>query len=367
MPTGSASIRPETDPSTVQVGARFSLADALALLSDTNRKKDLMKTRSLGNRGLQATEVGLGCWQIGGGWGAPWSDATAQEILAAAYDAGVRFFDTADGYGDGESELSLGRFRRSHPDIVIATKLGRSGGLYPDNYSEEGLRAATLSSMKSLGVDRIDLTQLHCVPTEVLRQGSVFDWLRKQRDEGLISAFGASVESVEEGFICLEQEGLTSLQVIFNIFRQKPAEELLPAAKEKGVGIIVRLPLASGLLTGKLSKSTVFTEGDHRNFNRDGQAFNVGETFAGIRYEKGVELSEELSEYVPEGMNMVQMALRWILDHDAVTTVIPGASSPRQAKSNATAAELAPLPEALHKQLRQWYEEKVRQEIRGPY
>lgn len=326
-----------------------------------------METRPLGSQGLRVTEVGLGCWQIGGGWGAPWSDDVAQETLAAAYDAGVRFFDTADGYGDGESERSLGRFRQSHGDILIATKLGRTGGLYPDNYTEEGLRAATLSSMERLRVDRIDVTQLHCVPPEVLREGRVFDWLRRQRDEGLIGAFGASVETVEEGFVCLEQEGLTSLQVIFNIFRQKPAHELLPAAQEKGVGIIVRLPLASGLLTGKLSKSTVFAEEDHRNFNRDGQAFNVGETFAGIRFEKGVELSEQLRSYVPDGMTMVQMALRWILDHSEVSAVIPGASSPRQAEANAAVSSLAPLPAELHERLRAFYEQEVHAHIRGPY
>lgn len=326
-----------------------------------------METRPLGDQGIQATEVGLGCWQIGGGWGAPWSDAIAQDTLTAAYEAGVRFFDTADGYGDGESERSLGRFRRSHPDITIATKLGRSGGLYPDNYTEEGLRSATLSSMERLGVDCIELTQLHCVPPEVLRNGSVFNWLRRQRDDGLIGAFGASVETVEEGFICLEQEGLTSLQVIFNIFRQKPAEELLPAARAQDVGIIVRLPLASGLLTGKLSKSTVFSEEDHRNFNRDGQAFNVGETFAGLPFEKGVELSEQLREYVPEGMSMVQMALRWILDHEAVSVVIPGASSPQQAEANAAVSDLDPLPLALHASLREFYEQEVHEYIRGPY
>ena len=326
-----------------------------------------MQTRTLGNQGLRATEVGLGCWQIGGGWGSPWSDDVAQETLGAAYEAGVRFFDTADGYGDGESERSLGRFRRTHDDVLIATKLGRTGGLYPDNYSEEGLRAATISSLERLGVDRIDLTQLHCVPPTVLRDGSVFDWLRRQRDEGLIGAFGASVESVEEGMICLEQEGLTSLQIIFNIFRQKPETELLPAAQEKGVGIIVRLPLASGLLTGKLNKSTVFEESDHRNFNRDGQAFNVGETFAGLPFEKGVDLSEQLREFVPQGMSMAQMALRWILDHDAVSVVIPGASSPQQAKANAAVAALDPLPDALHKQLRLFYEQDVHDYIRGPY
>ena len=306
-----------------------------------------MRIRALGNQGLQTSEVGLGCWQIGGGWGSSWNDAIAQETLTAGYNAGVRFFDTADGYGGGESERSLGRFRQTHPDMIIATKLGRSGGLYPDNYSEAGLRAATLSSMQRLGVDRIDLTQLHCVPPEILREGEVFDWLRRQRDDGLIAAFGASVETVEEGFVCLEQEGLTSLQVIFNIFRQKPAQELLPAALEKGVGVIVRLPLASGLLTGKLSKTTAFGEGDHRNFNRDGQAFNVGETFAGLPFEKGVELSEELQAYVPQGMTMAQMALRWILDHDAVSVVIPGASSSRQAEMNASCNCIGPTAERI--------------------
>lgn len=326
-----------------------------------------MKTRPLGNHGLRATEVGLGCWQIGGGWGVEWDDAIAQETLSAAYNTGVRFFDTADGYGDGESEKSLGRFRQSHQDVVIATKLGRSGGLYPDNYSEEGLRTATQRSMARLGVDRIDLTQLHCVPIKVLRDGRVFDWLRRQRDDGLIGAFGASVETVEEGMICLEQEGLTSLQVIFNIFRQKPAQELLPAAQEKRVGIIVRLPLASGLLTGKLRKTTVFSEGDHRSFNREGEAFNVGETFAGIRYERGVELSEQLRDMVPPDMSMVQMALRWVLDHDAVSTVIPGASSPQQAQANAAASDLAPLPKTLHERLRAFYTQEVHAEIRGPY
>lgn len=326
-----------------------------------------MKSRPLGSQGLQATEVGLGCWQIGGGWGVDWSDEIAQATLGAAYDAGVRFFDTADGYGGGESEQSLGRFRRSHPDIVIATKLGRSGGLYPDNYSEEGLVAATRQSTQRLGVDRIDLTQLHCVPEEVLRDGRVFDWLRRQRDDGLIAAFGASVETVQEGLICLEQEGLTSLQVIFNIFRQKPAQELFPAAQEKGVGIIVRLPLASGLLTGKLDKTTAFSAQDHRNFNRDGQAFNVGETFAGLPFERGVELSEQLREVVPPGMSMAQMALRWILDHDAVSAVIPGASSPQQAEANVAASDLAPLPEELHARLREFYAQEVHAAIRGPY
>jgi aryl-alcohol dehydrogenase-like predicted oxidoreductase len=325
-----------------------------------------MKTRTLGANGAHVTECGLGCWQLGGGWGNPWSDDIAQDILSTAYDNGIRFFDTADVYGDGESELSIGRFRKTHADIMIATKLGRRG-IYPHGYTKESLAEATRESMDRLGVDQLDLTQLHCVPTEVLRQGEVFDWLRDQREKGLIQAFGASVESVEEGLICLEQEGLTSLQVILNIFRQKLAYELLPKAAERGVGIIVRLPLASGLLTGKLKKDTVFLKEDHRNFNRDGQVFNVGETFAGLPFERGVALSEALQVFVPETMTMAEMSIRWILDHEAVSVVIPGASSATQAAGNAKISDLPPLPESLHQNLRMFYEENVHDYIRGPY
>lgn len=326
-----------------------------------------MKTRPLGGDGIMVTECGLGCWQLGGGWGHPWSDDTAQEILSASYDNGVRFFDTADVYGDGESEFSVGRFRKSHDDVIVATKLGRRGGVYPNGYTREALYSATRESMERLDVDKLDLTQLHCVPTEVLREGKVFDWLRDQREAGLIQAFGASVETVEEGLICLEQEGLTSLQVIFNIFRQKLASELLPRAAERGVGIIVRLPLASGLLAGKLQRDTVFLEGDHRNFNRDGQAFNVGETFAGLPFEKGVELSEQLRSFVPDTCTMAQMALRWVLDHEAVSVVIPGASSAAQAAANAKISDLPSLPELLHQNLRIFYQENVHAHVRGPY
>lgn len=325
-----------------------------------------MKSRKLGAEGLEVTECGLGCWQLGGGWGNPWDDAIAQGILGAAYASGIRFFDTADGYGGGESERSLGRFRQTHPDIVIATKLGRVG-MYPDGYTREAMLAATRSSLARLGTDCLDLTQLHCVPTEVLRDGRVFDSLREQRDQGLIARFGASVETVEEGLICLEQEGLTSLQVIFNIFRQKLVEELLPKAAAKGVGIIARVPLASGVLTGKFSKETEFGAGDHRNYNRDGQRFNVGETFAGVPFETGVELVDDLKGMLPDGMSMVQMALRWILDHGAISAVIPGASSPEQARANASISDLAPLTEELHRQLSAFYRQRIHDRVRGPY
>jgi len=319
------------------------------------------------------TEVGLGCWQIGGGWGRPWDDATAQRIMEAAYDAGVRFFDTADVYGDGdaESERSVGCFlaalsAEQRTGVFVATKLGRNG-LYPDGYTRESLRAATDASRERLGIDTLDLTQLHCVPHDALKTGDVFDWLREQRDAGLIAAFGASVESCEEGLTCLEQEGLCSLQVIFNVFRQKPLEELLPKAKEKGVAIIARLPLASGLLTGKLTRETAFAAGDHRNFNKDGAAFNVGETFAGLPYAKGLELSEAALAHFPAGVPAPQAALRWILDHHAVTTVIPGASSPDQARGNAAASGLAPLGETVHARLAAFYRDRVHDHVRGPY
>lgn len=325
-----------------------------------------MRNRKLGAGGLEVTECGLGCWQLGGGWGNPWDDAVAQDILETAYTSGIRFFDTADGYGNGESERSLGRFRQTHPDMVIATKLGRVG-MYPDGYTRETMEAATRASLARLGVERLDLTQLHCVPTEVLRDGRVFDWLREQRDQGLIVRFGASVETVEEGLICLEQEGLTSLQIIFNILRQKPVEELLPQARAKGVGIITRVPLASGLLTGKFTKRTTFKAGDHRTYNRDGQHFNVGETFAGVPFETGVELIDDLKGMLPGGMSMAQMALRWILDHDAVSAIIPGASSPEQARANARVSDLPPLPAELHRQLSEFYWQRVHDHVRGPY
>ncbi|MCC5849971.1 MAG: aldo/keto reductase [Verrucomicrobia bacterium] len=325
-----------------------------------------LTTRTADATGTPWTEIGLGCWQLGGGWGAEWSDEEADRILESAYVSGVRFFDTADVYGGGSSERSLAPFLARHDDAVVATKLGRDG-LYPDGYTRESLRKATDASRQRLGLDQLPLTQLHCVPAAILRRGEIFDWMREQQSDGLIRRFGASVESVEEGLLCLEQEGISSLQVIFNLFRQKPAAELLPRAREKGVAIIVRLPLASGLLTGKLRKDTTFLQGDHRNFNRDGSAFNVGETFAGLPYETGVELAEQLAALVPKDLTPARMSLRWILDHPAVTVVIPGASSPAQAEENAAASTTPPLPHPLHLDLADFYARKVHTHIRGPY
>lgn len=326
-----------------------------------------MKTRQLGSSGQEVGEVGLGCWQFGGDWG-PMEEDTAFAIMEAAVERGVDFFDTADVYGAGRSETLIGRFLRgTERPVTVATKFGRDAEVFPDKYSESKLRRSVEGSLSRLGVGTLDLLQLHCVPTEVIRDGEIFDQLRRLQDEGLIRHFGASVETVEEGLLCLEQEGILSLQVIFNIFRQKPTTELLPQAKARGVALVIRLPLASGLLAGKMTQQSTFAETDHRHYNRDGERFSPGETFAGLPFAKGVELAERVKKLVPEGMSMSQMALRWILDHEEASVLIPGASSPEQARSNAGASAVEPLPEELHERLKALYLSDVHSHIRGPY
>ena len=252
-----------------------------------------MNTRKFGNTGFEASEIGLGCWQLGGAdWGAL-DDKLAVDIMSAAFEAGVNFFDTADVYGNGRSETLVGRFLKTHrPKLFVATKLGRTAALFPDKYTEAGVRAATEASLKRLGVEALDLTQLHCVPLPVLLRGEIFDWLRALRKEGKIKAFGASVESIEEALVCLNQQGLASLQVIFNLFRQQPISSLFPQAKARGVALVIRLPLASGLLSGRMTLQTRFPQNDHRQYNRNGECFNVGETFSGLPFAKGVELAD---------------------------------------------------------------------------
>ena len=325
-----------------------------------------MKYRPFDN--VKVSEVGLGCWQLGAEWG-PVSEQDAEAIVRASLDAGVTFFDTADVYGLGRSETILGRVLASRSrKPFVATKLGRfpQPG-WPANFTLATMREHTEASLRRLGVDVLDLAQLHCVPTEVMREGAVFDHLRTLRDEGKIRRFGASVESMDEALLCLKQDGLASLQIIFNIFRQKPATALFEQARRRKVALIVRLPLASGLLAGKFKRDTTFAADDHRTFNRDGQAFNVGETFAGLPFEKGVELAETIRPLTPAGMTMAQMAMRWILDHPEVTVVIPGATRVEQAKGNAICSDLPPLPADLHRQLRQIHDRQVASHIRGPY
>lgn len=322
-----------------------------------------MKTRRLGKTGYEVSEIGLGCWQLGGDFG-PVGDETADAILTHALNAGISFWDTADVYGGGLSESRIGTHAKG-PSVRVATKLGRGSGLYPDGYSKQAVRDSLVGSAKRLGVDTLDLAQLHCVPTEVLREGSIFGWMDELQAAGLVRHWGASVETIEEGMICLDHPGCATLQIIFNLFRQDAAKELLPRAAEEDVGIIVRLPLASGLLSGKFDKNTQFEPSDHRHYNRDGAAFSVGETFAGIPFERGVELVQALKGYAPDGLPMSQFALRWILDHPEVSTVIAGVSKPEQIADNVAASDRKSLFPALLKQLREWYESDVKPEIRG--
>ena len=327
-----------------------------------------MNFRKFGKAGSSVSEIGLGCWQLGADWGDV-DDHTAQKVLETAVQNGINFYDTADVYGKGRSEELLYKYLKPlAPSSFIATKLGR----FPDpgnseNYTFENFQRFTENSLKRLNIEALDLTQLHCIPTELMESGEVFEWLRTLRQEGKIKQFGASVESISEAQTCLKQEGLASLQIIFNIFRQKPITELFEQAKIKGVSLIVRLPLASGLLGGQLNPNIAFPENDHRRFNNDGQCFNVGETFAGIPFNIGLDLVQELKTMVPEGMTLAQMALRWILDFDAVTVVIPGSKSPLQVPDNAAASNLPNLSESLHEKLSIFYNEKIIQHIRGKY
>jgi aryl-alcohol dehydrogenase-like predicted oxidoreductase len=269
----------------------------------------------------------------------------------------------------GRSETLIGRFlKETKAPLFLATKLGRfSPPGWPANFTREAVRQHTEASLRRLGVEAVDLTQLHCVPSEVLEKGEIFTWLRELQREGKIRGFGASVESMDQAKTCLKQEGLAALQIIFNIFRQKPIGTIFEEAKRKQVALIVRLPLASGLLAGKMKAGQTFPANDHRNFNRDGQQFNVGETFAGLPFAKGVELADRLKAILPPGTAMSDLALRWCLDFDAVTVVIPGAKNPEQARANARAASLPPLSPELHAKLADFYAREVAAHIRGAY
>ena len=330
-----------------------------------------MHTRPFYATATSVSEVGIGTWQLGG---TEWGDVSDEQALAtlrAAAEAGVTFIDTADIYGSGRSETLIGRFLNDQPRrdcFFVATKLGlRSDPGWPENFQRQTVFKHTEDSLRRLGVDALDLTQTHCIPAEQIKSGQVFEHLAELQQQGKIKAFGASVESMDEALMCLEHEGLASLQIIFNIFRQKPIETIFERAKRQGVAIIVRLPLASGMLAGKITAETAFAENDHRNFNRDGRQFNVGETFAGLPFDKALELTDAIRPLVPAEMTMAQFALRWCLDFDAVTTVIPGAKRPQQARANAAASDVAPLSRELHEQLKSLYNDQVAAFIRGKY
>ncbi len=301
-----------------------------------------MRSRRLGRTAREVSVVGFGAWQIGADWGEV-DEASAMATLEAAADAGVTFFDTADVYGDGRSERLVGRLRAERDGITVATKMGRRAEQTVGNYNPEAFRAWNDRSRENLGVETLDLVQLHCPPTGLYYRPDVFEDLDAMVGEGRMAAYGVSVERVEEALKAIEYPGVATVQIIFNAFRQRPATLLLAEAARRDVGIIVRVPLASGLLSGRYTRETTFAADDHRSFNRSGEAFDVGETFAGVPFEVGLDAVDRLRPLVPEGGTLAELALRWILGHEAVSTVIPGARSPEQAQGNAAAGELEPL------------------------
>jgi len=321
-----------------------------------------MEQRELGRTGRQVSVVGLGAWQLGADWGQV-SERDAIATLEAAVDAGVTFIDTADVYGDGRSEQIVGRFAQGRPDLTVATKMGRRMDQVPENYVMDNFRAWNERSRRNLGVDTIDLVQLHCPPTAVYSADAVFDALDTLVAERKLAAYGVSVETCEEALTAIARPGVATVQIILNAFRLKPLERVLPAARAAGVGIIARVPLASGLLSGRYDEKTTFAPDDHRAFNRHGESFDVGETFSGVDFETGLEAVRRLAPLVPEGATMAQFALRWILDQPGVSVVIPGARNPGQAAANAAAATLAPLPEATLRAVRDVYDELIRPQV----
>ena len=318
-----------------------------------------MKTRRLGKTNREVSEIGFGAWAIGGSWGET-VDSTSISAMNAAVDSGVTFFDTADVYGDGRSERLIAQLLRERDEpLVVATKFGRRAPLEVGQYTYENLRGWLERSRENLGVETVDLVQLHCPPWEAYYTPSVFEACDRLVEDGLVRAYGVSVEKVEEALKAIEYPGVASVQIIFNVFRQRPAELFFEQARSRGVGVIVRVPLASGLLTGKFTRDSTFGADDHRLFNRHGEQFDMGETFSGVDYETGLEAVEELRSIVPEGATLAQLALRWILMFDAVSTVIPGAKNPEQARANAAAADLPPLSDETMARIAELYDERI--------
>ncbi|GGS48117.1 aldo/keto reductase [Streptomyces griseoviridis] len=325
-----------------------------------------MEERAFDRSGQHASVIGLGTWQLGADWGDV-DDTEALAVLEAAAEAGVTFFDTADVYGDGRSEQTIATFLRSRPelDITVATKMGRRAEQLPENYVLDNFRAWNDRSRRNLGTDVLDLVQLHCPPTPVYSSDEVFDALDTLVAEERIKAYGVSVETCAEALTALARPNVASVQIILNPFRMKPLAEVLPAARKAGVGIIARVPLASGLLSGKYTEDTVFAADDHRSFNRHGEAFDQGETFSGVDYATGVEAAAEFAALAPEGYTPAQLALGWIVRQPGVTTVIPGARSPEQARANAATAALPDLSDATLDAITELYERRIKAQVEG--
>jgi aryl-alcohol dehydrogenase-like predicted oxidoreductase len=323
-----------------------------------------MQQRILGRTGRPVSVVGLGTWQLGADWGDV-TDRDALAVLEAAAGAGVTFFDTADVYGDGRSEQLIGKFLAAAPGLapMVATKMGRRGPQDPAQFTLVNFRAWTDRSRANLGVDVLDLVQLHCPPAPVFSSPAVFDALDTLVAEGRIAAYGVSVETSEQALTAIARPGTASVQIILNAFRLKPLDQVLPAAEAAGVGIIARVPLASGLLSGRYGPDTTFAADDHRSYNRHGEAFDVGETFSGVDYATGVAAAREFAALVPHGIAPAQAALRWVIQQPGVTTVIPGARNPEQARQNAAAAQLPPLPGPVLAAVRDLYDRRIRGQV----
>ena len=324
-----------------------------------------MRTSILGRTGATVSSIGLGTWQLGADWGDV-SESDARAVLDAAVDSGVTIFDTADVYGDGRSEQLIGRYLRDRPelDVFVATKMGRRLPQEPENYSAENFDAWTRRSLDNLGVDTLDLVQLHCPPTALYGIDRVFDDLDALVEQGRMRHYGVSVERVDEALAAIARPNVASVQIIVNAFRLKPLDEVLPAAQEAGVGIIARVPLASGLLSGRYTRETTFAADDHRTYNRHGEAFDVGETFSGVDYATGVEAAQRFAALAAENdLAPATAALAWLAQLPGVSTVIPGARSPEQARANAAAGEVADLPPAFHERVVALYDEYFRASI----
>jgi aryl-alcohol dehydrogenase-like predicted oxidoreductase len=336
-----------------------TVTDGIAEASNTP-----METRPLGRTGADVSVVGLGTWQLGGDWGDV-SEDDAAAVLDAALDAGVTLLDTADVYGDGRSEERIRTALAARGERpFVATKAGRRADPFTaEQYTPENLRAWIDRSRRNLGVDTLDLVQLHCPPPAVYSDERVYETLDALVEEQAIAAYGVSVETVAEGLTALQHPGVQSIQVILNVFRRKPLEELLPAAQRAEVGILARVPLASGLLTGKYDESTTFAADDHRNFNRNGEAFDVGETFAGVPFEVGVAAAREVADIAGPEVTTAAFALRWVIDQPGVTTVIPGARNVEQALGNVAAAALPSLTAAQLADLERVYDERIRAHV----
>ena len=318
-----------------------------------------MKYRELGRTGFKVSEVSFGSWAIGGTWG-PVKDNESIAALHKAIELGVNFFDTADVYGDGHSEQLLAELKKDHKDIYITTKAGRRLNPHTaEGYNRDNLAAFIERSLRNLDVETIDLIQLHCPPAEVYYMPEVFEMMDDFVREGKIRYYGVSVEKIEEALKAIEYPNVQSVQIIFNMFRHRPSELFFEQAKKRKVGILARVPLASGMLTGKFKKDTTFASDDHRNFNRNGEAFDRGETFSGVDYNTGLKAVEELKAICPKGMSMVQFALRWILMFDAVTCTIPGAKRPSQAEENFSVSDLSSLSEETMKKVKDIYDKYI--------